>query len=169
MTELLTGLFGETLGLIIGGLGSLLIVLGLLWGFLRISKMFNEGGIAGRPQARVGVIEAAAVDTKRRLVLVRRDNAEHLIMIGGPNDLVIEKNINVQNAHRSDTEAHDQNRASAAPPQAPTPSPTPVRVQQPSLPREPALAGSTNPSGPQVSLDDAPDPLKRRDVPEPRL
>jgi hypothetical protein len=39
------------------------------------------------------VIDAAAVDGRRRLVLVRRDNVEHLLMIGGPADLVVEPNI----------------------------------------------------------------------------
>src|SRR5213596_185942 len=42
---------------------------------------------------RLAVIDAAAVDGRRRLVLVRRDNIEHLIMIGGPSDLVVESNI----------------------------------------------------------------------------
>jgi flagellar protein FliO/FliZ len=39
------------------------------------------------------VIDAAAVDGRRRLVLVRRDNIEHLLMIGGPTDIVVEPNI----------------------------------------------------------------------------
>src|SRR5882672_11507309 len=42
---------------------------------------------------RLAVIDAAAVDTRRRLVLVRRDNVEHLLMIGGPTDIVVEPNI----------------------------------------------------------------------------
>src|SRR5215216_6471003 len=42
---------------------------------------------------RLAVIDAAAVDGRRRLVLVRRDNIEHLIMIGGPSDIVVEPNI----------------------------------------------------------------------------
>src|SRR5450432_1149690 len=42
---------------------------------------------------RLAVIEAAAVDGRRRLVLVRRDNIEHLLMIGGPTDIVVEPNI----------------------------------------------------------------------------
>ena len=42
---------------------------------------------------RLAVIDAAAVDGRRRLVLVRRDNVEHLIMIGGPTDIVVEPNI----------------------------------------------------------------------------
>ena len=42
---------------------------------------------------RLAVIDAAAVDGRRRLVLVRRDNVEHLLMIGGPSDIVVEQNI----------------------------------------------------------------------------
>src|ERR1700737_3081522 len=41
----------------------------------------------------LAVIDAGAVDGRRRLVLVRRDNIEHLLMIGGPSDIVVEPNI----------------------------------------------------------------------------
>jgi hypothetical protein len=50
---------------------------------------------------RLSVIDAAAVDGRRRLVLVRRDNVEHLLMIGGPTDIVVEPNI-VRAAHGRD-------------------------------------------------------------------
>lgn len=50
---------------------------------------------------RLAVIDAAAVDGRRRLVLVRRDNVEHLLMIGGPTDIVVEPNI-VRAAHSRD-------------------------------------------------------------------
>src|SRR3982750_1544482 len=49
----------------------------------------TQGGRMPRP----AVIDAAAVDGRRRLVLVRRDNVEHLLMIGGPTGLVLELNI----------------------------------------------------------------------------
>ncbi len=42
---------------------------------------------------RLGVVDAFNLDGQRQLVIVRRDNVEHLIMIGGPNDLVIETEI----------------------------------------------------------------------------
>src|SRR5213595_323699 len=42
---------------------------------------------------RLAVTDAAAVDGRRRLVLIRRDNVEHLLMIGGPSDIVVEQNI----------------------------------------------------------------------------
>jgi flagellar protein FliO/FliZ len=43
--------------------------------------------------ARLGIVDAFDLDRKRQLVIVRRDNVEHLVMIGGPNDLVIEAQI----------------------------------------------------------------------------
>jgi flagellar protein FliO/FliZ len=51
------------------------------------------GGSARGRQPRLAVIDAATVDGRRRLVLIRRDNVEHLLMIGGPTDVVVEPNI----------------------------------------------------------------------------
>jgi len=42
---------------------------------------------------RLGLVDAFDLDRQRQLVIVRRDNVEHLLMIGGPNDLVIESQI----------------------------------------------------------------------------
>jgi hypothetical protein len=55
----------------------------------------NLGGwlFRQRPEPRLGVIEQASVDGRRRLVLIRRDGVEHLIMTGGPVDVVIETGI----------------------------------------------------------------------------
>jgi len=46
-----------------------------------------------RPDKRLAVVEHASVDGRRKLVLIRRDNVEHLIMTGGPVDVVIETGI----------------------------------------------------------------------------
>lgn len=46
-----------------------------------------------RADPRLGVIEFAHVDGRRKLVLIRRDDVEHLIMTGGPVDVVIETGI----------------------------------------------------------------------------
>ena len=51
-----------------------------------------------RPEPRLAVIEFAAVDQKRRLVLIRRDDVEHLIMTGGPVDVVVETGIRAPEA-----------------------------------------------------------------------
>lgn len=42
---------------------------------------------------RLNIVEILPVDAKRRLLLIRRDDTEHLIMIGSERDLVIEQNI----------------------------------------------------------------------------
>src|SRR6266487_6349112 len=74
-----------------------LIVLALIvltfWAIRRFGGIGLGGGAARGRQPRLAVIDAAAVDARRRLVLVRRDNVEHLLMIGGPSDVVIEQNI----------------------------------------------------------------------------
>lgn len=51
-----------------------------------------------RPEKRLAVVEQASVDGRRRLLLVRRDDVEHLIMTGGPVDVVIETGINPSRA-----------------------------------------------------------------------
>jgi chloride channel protein, CIC family len=44
----------------------------------------------GASAGRLGVVKTAALDGRRQLLVVRRDSVEHLVEIGGPNDLVIE-------------------------------------------------------------------------------
>jgi flagellar biogenesis protein FliO len=61
---------------------------------------------------RLAVIDAAAVDGRRRLVLVRRDNVEHLLMIGGPTDIVVEPNIVRAIPGREQSRTGDQSRLS---------------------------------------------------------
>ncbi len=64
-----------------------LLVLVLLVRALLGSRL--RGGARSR-QPRLGVVDAYDLDRHRQLVIVRRDNVEHLLMIGGPNDLLIE-------------------------------------------------------------------------------
>jgi hypothetical protein len=47
----------------------------------------------GKPEPRLGVSEHVMVDGRRKLLLIRRDNIEHLVLTGGPVDLVIETGI----------------------------------------------------------------------------
>lgn len=71
---------------------ALLALVGVFWLIrARASSTFIRGGKNRMP--RLAVLDATAVDTRRRLVLIRRDDVEHLIMIGGPTDIVIESRI----------------------------------------------------------------------------
>jgi hypothetical protein len=49
--------------------------------------------VRGRRGQRLGISEYHEIDKMRRLVLVRRDNVEHLVLIGGPQDVLIEGGI----------------------------------------------------------------------------
>ena len=68
------------------------LIIATFWLLRRFGGTRIGGASRGR-QPRLAVIDAAAVDGRRRLVLIRRDNVEHLVMIGGPSDVVIEQNI----------------------------------------------------------------------------
>jgi flagellar protein FliO/FliZ len=89
-------LFGAEMPLAVRFFLAFLIVLGLIgaaaWAVRRFGSARLGGAVRGR-QPRLAVIEYATVDARRRLLLVRRDNVEHLMMIGGPSDVVVESNI----------------------------------------------------------------------------
>ncbi|MAN78081.1 flagellar biosynthetic protein FliO [Pelagibacterium flavum] len=67
---------------------------------------------------RLMVIDSIAIDNKRQAVIVRRDQTEHLIVIGGPNDLVVESGFEappVQQVQRPRRRAAEPTPAVAAP------------------------------------------------------
>lgn len=90
-------LSGETathflIAIAVVGLG--LIAYAAVLKFLRERPVSPLMAITGAPRARrLTVVDAAVVDTRRRVVLIRRDNVEHLVLIGGPTDVVIESRI----------------------------------------------------------------------------
>jgi Flagellar biosynthesis protein, FliO len=69
-----------------------LIVVAALVIAILIYKLFT-GRVRGRKGTRLGITEYYEIDKLRRLVLVRRDGVEHLMLIGGNQDVVIESNI----------------------------------------------------------------------------
>ena len=75
---------------------ALAFVLGLILGAALLAKRFGIGNQAPmrlRGTKRLAIVESMALDTKHRLLLVRRDQTEHLIVIGATSDLVIETGI----------------------------------------------------------------------------
>jgi flagellar protein FliO/FliZ len=91
-------IFGPELGLPARAVVALVLVLALIaltvWLMRRFgdSRIASQAGGRGRQQ-RLAVLDSTSVDARRKLVLIRRDNVEHLILIGGPTDVVIEPNI----------------------------------------------------------------------------
>lgn len=72
---------------------ALIFVLALIGVLFWVIQKVGFGGGKGRRGSRLGIVEATVVDKRRRLVLIRRDAVEHLVMIGGPQDVVVENNI----------------------------------------------------------------------------
>lgn len=49
---------------------------------------------------RLNIVEILPVDARRKLMLIQRDNEEHLILLSTERDIVIERNINKRKAER---------------------------------------------------------------------
>ncbi|KPF66228.1 hypothetical protein IP69_15235 [Bosea sp. AAP35] len=72
----------------------LLVLLGLFARQIKDGRLRLKGQGGGRTrQPRLGVVDIHDLDRQRQLILIRRDNVEHLVMIGGASDVVIETNI----------------------------------------------------------------------------
>ncbi|KRA63254.1 MULTISPECIES: flagellar biosynthetic protein FliO [Rhizobium/Agrobacterium group] len=150
MMEDFIGTYGNNLIVAVVGVGVALLVLAIALWLLRRrsgSAPFIRGGRNRQP--RLQVLDATAVDARRRLVLVRRDNVEHLVMIGGPTDIVIESGIgaipivrDVQEPElkalprqesepkRAEPSSIPQERRAALPQQQPVAAPAPAPVSQ---------------------------------------
>jgi hypothetical protein len=70
-------------------------------------------------KTRLAVMDATAVDSHRRLVLVRRDDIEHLLLIGGPTDVVVERDIRLAGPRRAATPGASQPSGPSRPAQQP--------------------------------------------------
>jgi hypothetical protein len=110
----------------------LLVLLGLFARQIKDGRLRIKGQGGGRTrQPRLGVVDIHDLDRQRQLVLIRRDNVEHLIMIGGASDVVVETNI-----VRSGARAAMPPQAEAGMPERPLPFDTLV----PQEPVRPELA-----------------------------
>ena len=97
--------FVASLAFVLGLIG-LLYVLARRYG----SRRFGLGAGRGGPGNRLSVVEARALDGRHRLVLVRRDDVEHLILIGQDRSLVVEAGIREQlsfDRTLADTDDHE--------------------------------------------------------------
>lgn len=92
------GWFGETAGGVLAALGwtvlALLVVAAAVAVYRKLRGQPMSFSISPRtPRHRISVVDTAVIDRQHRLVLVRRDSVEHLILIGGSRDMVVESNI----------------------------------------------------------------------------
>lgn len=160
MTEWLNGIVGEAVAPYVSFAIALIIVLILIAILFRIIKAFTGGKFGNVHQNRLRIIEGMALEGKRRLVIVRRDNIEHLLLIGGENDLVIEQGIQRQPAPvtRATKTAPSATQKMMAPQD--TPKPTQQKTAPPQSPPPPAQqpAAQQPAAQPQNTPKPAPQP-----------
>ncbi|PDT18167.1 flagellar biosynthesis protein FliO [Rhizobium sp. J15] len=150
MFDDVVGAYGSRFLLAAGGVGlALLLLIIALWLLRnRAPSPFVRGGRNRQP--RLQVLDAAAVDTRRRLVLVRRDDVEHLIMIGGPTDIVIESRILTEAAEPAENPyrpqpAEEHPISVARPEMPPAAPPRPPVATRPEPVAEPSFAAPVSP------------------------
>ena len=96
MLEWFEGLAGPQFAAAVLWTFAALILLVIVLVIIRMVRSLTFGTfVAGgrNRKTRLAVMDATAVDSHRRLVLVRRDDVEHLLLIGGPTDVVVEREI----------------------------------------------------------------------------
>jgi len=133
-----------------------LVLLVILLVIVRLIRGLTFGTyVAGgkNRKTRLAVMDATAVDSHRRLVLVRRDDIEHLILIGGPTDVVVERDIRMVPSRRPVLTGDGQLQQSPARPaveqqrqQQPSPSSSPAApARRPEPPRQQVAPSAPTP------------------------
>ena len=83
---------------------ALAFVLGLIGVLYLLARQYGARRLGGLGMGRMGpggrltVVEVRPLDARRRLILVRRDEVEHLVLLGHDRDTVIETGIPVKPA-----------------------------------------------------------------------
>lgn len=74
-----------------------LIVLGL---WVLKAGMRTTGTLARARGRRLAVVDQLQIDPRRQVVIIRRDDVEHVVLLGGTQDLVLETGIAAEPARR---------------------------------------------------------------------
>ncbi len=137
-----------------------LILLVIVLVVVRLIRSMTSGTfVAGgrNRKTRLAVMDAAAVDSHRRLVLVRRDDIEHLLLIGGPTDVVVEREIRLGQQARRPQSVFGAEEDYEAPPQLPLlPTAPPPRQRAPEPAQIPPLPARSAPPQPPPRQQERP-------------
>ena len=155
--QFMTSLFGGSAGTLLNAAFALGIVLVLIVIGLWLLKLFTKAGerLGRGSDKRLQVIDSANVDGKRKVMIIRRDNVEHVIMTGGPQDLVIESGIAVPEPQPMRRPVRPAAAAPAAKPAEPEDIAAPIMPDRP-VPRDtvarPRALARPAPLKPRVAL-----------------
>ncbi|MBB6310098.1 flagellar biosynthetic protein FliO [Xanthobacter tagetidis] len=89
----------------------------------------------GRSGPRLTLVDSLNVDARRKLMLVRRDDVEHLILIGGTSDIVVEADIGKAEAVAVAQPAFETREPAAPAAQIQAPQARPALAREPAAPR----------------------------------
>ncbi len=92
LSNLTNGENGSAINLVLITLAIAILLIVIVWIFRKMTGTAARRAMRSRVP-RLSITDSTTVDEKRYLVMVRRDNVEHLLLIGGANDLVVESNI----------------------------------------------------------------------------
>ncbi|KMO33367.1 hypothetical protein VQ03_24985, partial [Methylobacterium tarhaniae] len=131
----------------------------------------SNGGTSRSRQPRLGIVDIYELDRQRQLILLRRDNVEHLLLVGGPNDVVVERNIVRAGSARVAAELTDRSEPEG--PEVPLslpagnePAPLPPPFPEPETPARPPLSPPMQ-EPERVAAAFAPVPSPRPEAPAP--
>ncbi|WP_442577457.1 hypothetical protein ACSBOB_17915 [Mesorhizobium sp. ASY16-5R] len=133
---------GYSQGIVVTLLALFALIL-LLLAIRLLRGLFAGTFVAGgrNRKTRLAVMDATALDNERRLVLVRRDDIEHLLLIGGKSDIVVERDIRIGQQRRPAIPTEPAREPQVAQPAAPQPAPPavpPRRAPEPARAAPPA-------------------------------
>lgn len=140
--QFLTSLFGGSGNMWLTALFALgIVILLIVIAMWLLRLLTGTTGRVGRGRnRRLMLVDSLAVDPRRQLLIVRRDNVEHLILTGGPTDLVVETGIPAAEApaparpvpvHRTPPPTKPAQPPAAAPRPAAALAPVPVHSETP--------------------------------------
>lgn len=74
------------------------LVLGLMLLCGQLLKRLGPGNFVGSKKKRLRLVETLALDAQRRLLIVRRDDKEHLIILGRNGETLVETGFAAEDA-----------------------------------------------------------------------
>ncbi len=130
--QFISGLFGgsgNTILTMLFALGAVIVLIILAVWLMKVIFKVSGNGVRGRNR-RLAVVDTLVLDQKRQLLIIRRDNVEHVILTGGAQDLVVETGIPVADTPAPQPLRRPQiaHAATRQAPIAPTPVTEPVRT-----------------------------------------
>ena len=139
--QFITSLFsgsGNSVLTAVFALGVVLVLIVLAVWLLKVISEASGRAARGRNR-RLALVDSLVLDQKRTLLIIRRDNVEHLLLVGGGQDVVVEAGIAVEEPAAAQP---SRRPIPMVPQRKPAPAPKAAPVAPAVIPEPPAAPGS---------------------------